>query len=442
MTAMPRGRLLVGLPFLPAAVAGAPSTRFLRALVENEEVDVYPATPSPDDVNAARELGDGKSLSVLPGDPRVFASTIKKAAARGNYRAVLILDGEATRPAAVELCEYLPHVPVVLVVFDGESPKRVDALACVDEVWSLGGRVAPPRGALPKVFRRAPLDAKGVARLTATLGKPAREKKKHARASVIIPCWNGLAYTKQCLDSVLKRTTAPFEVIVVDNGSKDGTADYVRSLKDKRIKLIVNKHNLGFARAINQGTAAASGEYFIWLNSDAVVTPGWLDRMIATADRAPWVGAVGPLTNEINGPQRVAKVPYKNLAGLPLFSETVALRNDGRARDAHRLTGFCLLVKREAARNVGTLDEGFGAGTYEDFDYCLRLRMAGYQLLLAEDVFIHHHGHKTFQGAGIEHTSASAANREIFIDKWCRRAMSFLDELDPHLNNAPARRRR
>ncbi|MDE2490205.1 MAG: glycosyltransferase family 2 protein, partial [Elusimicrobia bacterium] len=267
-------------------------------------------------------------------------------------------------------------------------------------------------------------EAAWIARRLAALGRP---RPSRALTSIIVPCYNGLRYTRECLESVARHTPVPHEVIVVDNASTDGTAEWVR--RRPRVRLIRNATNRGFAAAINQGMRAARGSRLLWLNSDAVVTPGWLERLLACADRAPWIGAVAPCTDEIDGPQRVPAPAFASARDLDLFAQAWALKNDGIGEGVARLTGFCFLLKREAMDRVGLLDERFGVGTYEDFDYCLRLRQAGYDLVVARDAFVRHHGHKTF--GGFEAMAArAAANRELFLDKWCRQAMTFLDDFN------------
>ena len=94
-------------------------------------------------------------------------------------------------------------------------------------------------------------------------------------------------------------------------------------------------------------------------------------------------------------------------------------------------------MQRAAYESVGNLDERFGTGCFEDFDYCLRLRQAGWTLKAAKDVFVWHRHHASF--AGYDHFHACAVkNREVFVDKWCRKALSFLDELDPLLETDAA----
>ena len=92
--------------------------------------------------------------------------------------------------------------------------------------------------------------------------------------------------------------------------------------------------------------------------------------------------------------------------------------NHGRWFDADRLVGFCLLVKREVIDKIGPLDERFGIGCFEDDDWCLRAKQAGYRLLIAADAFVHHYGSRTFVGSGTDLGSVLDRNEQLFRQKW------------------------
>src|SRR5262249_10560773 len=101
--------------------------------------------------------------------------------------------------------------------------------------------------------------------------------------SIIIPCWNQLEFTRQCIASVLRHTRGKWELIIIDNGSTDPTPGYLANLRDAAplpVTLISNSKNIGFPAAINQGLRCARGEYLVLLNNDVVVTEGWLDQLI------------------------------------------------------------------------------------------------------------------------------------------------------------------
>ncbi len=245
-------------------------------------------------------------------------------------------------------------------------------------------------------------------------GRP-RAPTKPGLTSIILVTHNQLAYTIGCLDSVRFRTDEPYELIVVDNGSTDGSVDYLRAQSD--VSLIVNPDNRGFPAAVNQGLRAARGQYFLLLNNDTLVTTGWLRRMLDCLHRHPQIGLVGPTSNAVSGPQQI-EVRYQNLEGLDGFAWEWGQQNQGKHFDHDRLIGFCLLIRAEVVRAIGFLDERFGIGNFEDDDYCRRARQASFRTVVAVDSFIHHFGHRTFEAAGINLAQLMAENERKYREKW------------------------
>jgi glycosyltransferase involved in cell wall biosynthesis len=108
--------------------------------------------------------------------------------------------------------------------------------------------------------------------------------------SVIVPCWNQLEFTRKCLHALFRQTAPSWELIVIDNGSTDGTGSYLAGVQDASpvpVTVIANGTNRGFPAAINQGLQYARGEYLVLLNNDVVVTEGWLSQLIGLASVAP-----------------------------------------------------------------------------------------------------------------------------------------------------------
>ncbi|MEX0717774.1 MAG: glycosyltransferase [Planctomycetaceae bacterium] len=258
--------------------------------------------------------------------------------------------------------------------------------------------------------------------------------------SIVIPVHDQLDYTRQCLESVRFRTDGPYELIVVDNGSADGTTGYLRARSD--VRLIENPRNHGFAVACNQGIEAARGDRILLLNNDTLVTTGWLDRLHAALDRDPKIGLVGPCSNRVSGPQQIP-IDYTDLASLDGFAWDRGKRHHGELEETERLVGFCLLLRREVVERVGLFDERFGLGNFEDDDYCRRAREAGFRAVIARDAFVHHFGGRTFIGSGIDHGALMRRNAQLYREKWADRPAPPADgtiflRQTPRPNETPA----
>ncbi|MFW9917875.1 MAG: glycosyltransferase, partial [Candidatus Thorarchaeota archaeon] len=298
-----------------------------------------------------------------------------------------------------------------------------------------------------RVFKKLPVDNSSV---------EAKPSLPRFLMSIIILTYNQINYTKKCIESILKFTSEPFELILIDNGSTDGTLSYLEQLssaygedhtgadkktgksrggkkKKKRasnirprnkacrsVKVISNEKNLGFAAGNNQGIAVASGDYILLINNDVVVTPGWLGRMISCAERNPKCGIVGPRSNYVSGPQLVKEVAYdtNTLSGLNKFSKDYSEKHDGRSRPIGRVVGFCMLIKRAVIDKIGGLDTRYGLGNFEDDDFSLRAALAGFESWIAEGCFVHHFGSRTFIGANIDYRESLNEKWEIFKEKW------------------------
>lgn len=238
-----------------------------------------------------------------------------------------------------------------------------------------------------------------------------------ALTSMVILTHNELEYTRRCVESIQKHTQEPYELIFVDNGSSDGTLAYLQSLPGVRV--IANPINLGFGAGCNQGISAARGEYIVLLNNDTVVTEGWLTRMIDRVESDPSVGMVGPRSNYVVGPQVVNPVPYgDDLSGMREFAAGFSAENAGTSFQVLRLVGFCVLIKRAVIKKIGGFDERFGQGNFEDDDFCIRAGLAGFKLLVCNDVFIHHYGSRTFAGAKMDYRKMMRRNWRKFKAKW------------------------
>ncbi len=209
--------------------------------------------------------------------------------------------------------------------------------------------------------------------------------------SIIIVSFNARADLERCLGSLHASVQArSWEIIVVDNGSSDGSAD--AAARSPGVQVICNRDNLGFARATNIGIRASHGTNLLLLNSDTVVPSGAIERLLDILDRHPDVAVVGPRLIDAAGK---AELSFGGMIG-PLNE----LRQQWRSRaDIDRLTrqmqypdwvsGACLLVRRADATAVGLLDERYFMYT-EDVDFCAAIRARHRRILFAPEVEIVH----------------------------------------------------
>jgi glycosyltransferase involved in cell wall biosynthesis/tetratricopeptide (TPR) repeat protein len=241
-------------------------------------------------------------------------------------------------------------------------------------------------------------------------------------ASVIIVCGNGLEYTHLCLASVLTHTRPPYELILVDNGSTDGTAGMLEDVRSwpgpQRVELVRLPRNLGPAAGYNQGLARARGALLALLHNDTMVTEGWLEALAAWAVHDwPHVGLVGPVSNQAAPPQQVP-ADYQDRDGLGALAASRRLAFARKGLRATRLDGFCLLVRREVLERLGNFDERYGLGCLAEDDLCVRAQEAGVQLLVALNVLVHHFGGRTFAALGLDRKRQWQAGYDLFVAKW------------------------
>jgi GT2 family glycosyltransferase len=233
--------------------------------------------------------------------------------------------------------------------------------------------------------------------------------------SIIIPTCNGLELLASCVEAIRTHTSTPYEIIVADNGSADGTLEYCIR---ERLTFVSFADNAGFPAACNAGLKLAAGDALLLLNNDVVVSRNWLDNMLACLDSTPDTGIVGPCSNYVSGRQQAAG-EYASMEEFHSWAVERNLPDSSRWVVLERLVGFCFLFKRELLQQIGYLDERFSPGHYEDDDYCYRARLAGYRLVIAGDTFVHHHGSVSFKK---QDSSVLAGlidrNHRKFIEKW------------------------
>ncbi len=220
--------------------------------------------------------------------------------------------------------------------------------------------------------------------------------------SVLIPVFNQLELTRACLTALEHHSSGPLEIIVVDNASSDGTAEFLAATPHVHVR---NERNLGFARASNHAAAAARGEWLLLLNNDTEVLPGW-DAALRQELANPATGAVGlrllypdrtiQHAGLVFGPDHL---PWHVFRGFPAEAPEVMKR-----RRLWALTGACLGLRRETWQALGGLDENF-INCYEDVDLCLRVRALGLDCVYRPDgAVLHHEGRSAGRNERVGHS--------------------------------------
>lgn len=241
---------------------------------------------------------------------------------------------------------------------------------------------------------------------------------------IIVPVWNQLSYTKAFIQSIYRNTDhAAFELVIVDNDSKDKTPKYLRKISQvyKNLKVITNPTNLGYVGGINTGlayvdTLSEKPDYVLFGNNDVEVTEQWLPKMQRYFDEYDNLGAIGPVSDNVSGPQHL-QWQYN------FGSEFQVVKY---------LIGFWMLVKYSVYEQVGKLDDSFGKGFSDDIDYSIRIRKLAfskkhkYMLGIARDTTVFHDASASYKHL---HTSQEDYKKDleekhaILVKKWGKKVI-------------------
>jgi GT2 family glycosyltransferase len=336
--------------------------------------------------------------------------------------AVEEIDADYTRHAiaAREIArEYFSHEVVLGRMLDhlGISGQRARMASAHRQIFP-ASMVLEPVSRRPTVLPRSTVEAAFEAPVQRYDG-PVQTGTESA--SIVVVTHDNLVFTRLCLQSVLANTEGEgFELIVVDNGSNDGTPVYLTRLaeRDARVRVLLNGANMGFAPACNQGLALAAGDHLVLLNNDTMVPPGWLGGLRGhLADTR--VGFVGPVTNRI-GNEAEIDCDYRSWGEFLEFARRRAREHAGEWLKIGTPAMFCLAMRRQTFLRLGPLDESYEIGMLEDDDYAERAKRAGYELRCADDVLVHHFGEASF-GQLVpsgEYARILEANRHRYAEKW------------------------
>lgn len=235
--------------------------------------------------------------------------------------------------------------------------------------------------------------------------------------SIVILSYNIADILKGCIQSI--RDTNPreaYELVVVDNASSDGAAEWLKEQKD--IVLCCNTENKGFAGGCNQGIELAAPENdILLLNNDTIVPPNALFWLRMGLYERKTVGAAGPITNYAGNEQALSKQLETVKEYLDLSAQ-ICTPVPSPYENKVWLVGFAMLIKRRVLNEVGLLDTRYEWGNFEDNDYGMRITRAGYELLLCYNSFIYHYGSLNMAKDEAKYRRFMRENGQRFADKW------------------------
>lgn len=330
---------------------------------------------------------------------------------------VRLQDAVSASKARYERLRSRRSVRAALRVAEATKPLRRGATRTVPAIQS--PRRGPGAGSGERPRRRVAVSRPPAA--SARNPVPVAGRRSAGRACDVVICvHDALEEVRQCIESVVGSTNlTEHHVVLVDDGSGTETAEFLRATAaERQWTLVRHDEARGYGVAADAGTRAGSGDFVVLLNSDTVVFPGWLERLVAVATEDARVAVVGPLSNAASW----QSVP--DVTGLDGTWATNTLRDDHSRQDvaqtlAHGsprlypavelVNGFCYLVRRSALDEVGGIDvERFARGYGEEDDLSLRLGAAGYTLRIADDCYVYHHKSRSFTAEGRQRTVAGS----------------------------------
>lgn len=255
-------------------------------------------------------------------------------------------------------------------------------------------------------------------------------------ADVVVCVHNALEDVKRCLWSLLAKTDHPFHLVLVNDGSDDATSDYLTRFADVHpvVTLIHNQQPPhGYTVAANLGLRSSTGGYVILLNSDTIVTQGWLDRLISCGESDERIGILGPLSNAASHQSVPLLRDQGAWATNPLpgwltpdgMGSVVAHSSQHAVPRLPFINGFCYAIKRRVIDEVGYFDEErFAAGYCEENDLSHRAREAGFELAVADDAYVYHAKSKSYGADG--RAAVAKEHYATFLEKHGEEKISSL----------------
>jgi len=254
--------------------------------------------------------------------------------------------------------------------------------------------------------------------------------------SIIILTFQNIEYTKKCIESLRENGLQDsYELIIIDNGSVDGTREWLQEQND--INVFLSEENLGFPKGCNKGASIAKpGNDYLFLNNDTLVPPNalfWL-RMGLYEDKK--IGAAGSVSNYIlkNQTTMPKEIPVKECMN---YAKKFPLEDEILYENRLFLIGYAILIKGACFNQVEGFDEIYSPGNFEDQDICLKMIEKGFKNILCYNSFIYHYSGKSFQVGSEAYNQVIARNLEIFCNRWTYDFGKIRDDLLDFIKEEP-----
>lgn len=237
--------------------------------------------------------------------------------------------------------------------------------------------------------------------------------------TILVIAYNRLEKTKRCVASILEHTTEHnYELLLIDNGSNDDTFSYFKSVLYPRKRIIRITKNLGSQYALNLALRLFSGQYFVQVTNDVVVTKNWLSNLLRCMESDQRIGMVTPGSSNISNFQEIP-LTFSSYEEMQEIAGNYNQSDPRKWEERLRLMTVVLVIRRELIDLVGMIDRGF-FHDFGDDDFSVRVRRAGYKLMLCMDTFVHHdHDFRRGEDKNMEQFQLSLEKgRKNFTDKY------------------------
>lgn len=236
------------------------------------------------------------------------------------------------------------------------------------------------------------------------------------RLTVVVLTWDGLEESRRCILSVRENTDVPYELVIVDNGSRSDAAAFAHQAADRAI---LNPTNRGFAPGMNQGLAAATGEFIAFCNNDTQLPIGWASTLLEDFEEHPQAGIVIPAVTAAGNPRTVRSAPGTEVEVLLPFGEFPS--------------GVIYVMRREVAQQVGGWNERYPVASAEDLDLCFTVWANDLSVVFDQRILVRHTSQATVSTKLDDHRELYRSNLELFLDRWASAASDIprLEGCDP-----------